>query len=156
MGNYQNIKLYVEQQKYIIFEEAEDGSVAEIKRYTFMGEWNKIFRFIQIFTMLSLMISLIYFTIRILGSRISLDADELYEEYKENLKETIEEYGEASQHEYTRSEVHFTTWLVKLMILAVTPASILIYRSRILSLHAFLTVKQHQGLRRGVAYNRCL
>jgi len=58
--------------------------------------------------------------------------------------------------EFTKREVVFTTYLVKLIILAAFPASILIYRSKLLSFQAFLIIKKHQGRREGVAYNRCL
>mmetsp|Transcript_15920 Transcript_15920/g.20106 ORF Transcript_15920/g.20106 Transcript_15920/m.20106 type:complete len:89 (+) Transcript_15920:968-1234(+) len=57
---------------------------------------------------------------------------------------------------YSKKEIFFIFYLVKGLIIAVIPAAILIYRSRLLSLHAFVEIKKHSGRRQGIAYNKCL
>ena len=54
-----------------------------------------------------------------------------------------------------KGEVVLANWLFKAVILALVPASILIYRSRVLSLSAFELIKKHTD-NKGVAYNRCI
>ena len=48
------------------------------------------------------------------------------------------------------------SYLIKISSVLVLFASFLVYRSRLLSLPAFTTLKKHQGSRQGLAYNRCL
>jgi len=53
-----------------------------------MGYWTMISRFVNIFVLLGLMISLIFYTMSILISKLALDADELYDEYKRASEST--------------------------------------------------------------------
>jgi hypothetical protein len=107
-----------------------------------MGRWLMFFKFVQIFSLVALMLALVIYTVKILVSRISLNARELYEEYEEEYeKSQLEE--ETEEHKFTKAEVIFTVYLVKVIIIAILPASILIYRSRLLNLHAFAIVKKH-------------
>ena len=45
-------------------------------------------------------------------------------------------------------------WLFRGVIIAILPSACLIYRSRLLSMVAFKSIKMHQGHREGVAYSR--
>ena len=46
-----------------------------------MGTWILVFRFVQLFYLMVLMILLLIYTIDVLLNRFDLDANELYEEY---------------------------------------------------------------------------
>lgn len=61
-----------------------------------------------------------------------------------------------SRTEYSQREIFISFYAIKAMIICVIPAAALIYRHRILSLHAFVVIKKHQGRRKGIAYSKCL
>ena len=81
-------------------------------------------------------------------NKFDLDADALYEEYLEYLKE-LEKEGDRDKDDttYSKREIIIIFYAVKALTVLVVPAAILIYRSRIISLPAFVVIKKHQGRR---------
>ncbi len=120
-----------------------------------MGYWLMFWKFIQIYSLVAIIIALVVYTMMILFSKIGLNAKELYKDYLEEYeKSQIEDPDE--EHKFSEREVVFTVYLFKAIIIFVLPASILIYRQRLLGLHAFMIVKKHEGRRKGLAYNNWL
>ena len=120
-----------------------------------MGWWTLSFRFVQIFYLLGVMSSIIIYTFLIFANRIKLEDEQLYLEYIEQYKELN---GINSTPPYSQSEIVFASMMLKTIILAALPVTLLIYRSRLTTLQAFILLKLHQGGRnnvRGVAYNKC-
>lgn len=115
-----------------------------------MGRWVQFFNFIQVFYLLASMVSLLGSTVFIFIDKFSYTEQELYESYQKNSQ--LQE----PDIEYSQAEIYFASYVLKASVLAVFPAAILIYRSRLLQLQAFTTLKKHQGAREGVAYNQCL
>ena len=115
-----------------------------------MGRWVQFFSFIQVIYLLAIMASLLTSTVFIFIDKLSYTEQELYETYQVNQEKL------QSEVEYSQAEIYFASYVVKGSVLAVFPAAILIYRSRLLELQTFTTLKKHQGSREGVAYNRCL
>ena len=94
------------------------------------------------------MVLLFIYTIDVVVNRFDLDADALYKEYLEYLDELKEE-GDIDEeyNEYSKQEIIFIFYFIKGLTIFVVPAAILIYRSRIISLPAFVVIKKHQGRR---------
>ena len=115
-----------------------------------MGSWINIWSFLQVLMLVCLTISIISSTIYILATLSTIDEQDLFNRYLDDMKE------KGIEAELTEREVYVASWLVKGSVLFVIPACLLIYRSRLIQLQAFTTMKKHQGVREGVAYNRCL
>ena len=118
-----------------------------------MGHWVAILRFIQVGYLLIVTILIFFYTGMIAFSKLDLGDDELYQEYLEDFRLNNAAGVEPT---YSKHEIVFTNYFIKFLVIAVLPASVLIYRSRLLTLQAFVTLKKHQGNRQGLAYNRCL
>ena len=90
------------------------------------------------------MVLLFIYTLDVLLNKFDLDADSLYNEYLVYL-EDLEEEGERDPDErkYSKREVFTIFYLVKGLSILVIPASIYVYRSRIISLPAFVSIKKH-------------
>ena len=73
-------------------------------------------------------------------SKLDLGDDELYQEYLEDFRLKNVAGAEPT---YSKHEIVFTNYFIKFLVIAVLPASVLIYRSRLLTLQAFVTLKKH-------------
>ena len=89
-------------------------------------------------------------TLVLLFDHIDLDATELYILYVENQLELYE------GNPPTKNELFLLTIVFRVVIFAVFPAAILIYRGRLLSMVAFMNIKMHQGRRKGLAYSQTI
>ena len=115
-----------------------------------MGSWINIWSFLQVIMLVCLTISVITSTIYIIAQLSTLDEADLYKKYQIDMEK------KNMKAELTKREVYVASWLIKGSVLFVIPACLLIYRSRLVQLQAFTTLKKHQGMRTGVAYNPCL
>ena len=118
-----------------------------------MGHWVSILRFIQVGYLLLVTILIFFYTGMIAFSKLDLGDDELYQEYLEDFRLN---HDAGEEPTYSKHEIVFTNYFIKFLVIAVLPASVLIYRSRLLTLQAFVMLKKHQGNRQGLAYNPCL
>ena len=105
-----------------------------------MGHWIAIVRFIQVGYLLTVTILIFFYTGMIAFSKLDLGDDELYQEYLEDFRLRNEAGAEPT---YSKHEIVFTNYFIKFLVIAVLPASVLIYRSRLLTLQAFVTLKKH-------------
>ena len=69
------MKLYIERHEFISYDESKP------MENSFMGWWTLTFRFVQIFYLLGVMISIIIYTAIIFLSRLKFEEAELYTEY---------------------------------------------------------------------------
>lgn len=118
-----------------------------------MSSWVIFFQFFQVFYLIISMIAFLTMTTLMFTNKVSLNADELYQEFVLDNKEY---YEEAQIPIPSKDQVVLANWLFKGIIVALVPASLLIYRARLCTLHAFVMIKKHQGNKKGVAYNRCV
>ena len=88
-------------------------------------------------------------TLILFFDRIGDDSESLYQDYLESVADDEENL-------FSKLEIKVSNIVTKIAIVCVVPATVLIYRSRLLTLQAFQVLKKHQGERKGVAYNRCL
>lgn len=147
VGQKHNVKLYIEQHKFIRYDENEHV------QNTFMSWWTLIFRFAQVFYLLGVMIAIIFYSFVIFFNKIEIDGAELYEEYVKQYKEANPD--ENDKPAYSQNEIVFASILLKCIVVAALPVTYLIYLSRLTTLHAFVILKLHEGGRSGVAYNKC-
>lgn len=86
------------------------------------------------------MLTIIIMTMSIITDQLGLSENELYEQYLEALKNKEKDIEDP---EYSKTEIYLAFYILKITVLSVIPASLLIYRSRLLSLQAFKTMKKH-------------
>ena len=118
-----------------------------------MGRWTNAFGFIQVLYLIVLTISISISTIFIIAKQSRMTEESIYMEYKSELESKGEDF---ENPELSQSEIYVASYMIKGSSVLVLIASFLIYRSRLLSLPAFTTLKMHQGKREGLAYNPCL
>lgn len=116
-----------------------------------MSNWVIFFEFFQVFYLVTVVIAYLIITLIVFLDKVNLNTDELYQEFFLDNQEFYEAEGIAMP---SKSNIVFSTWSFKFTIILMVPFSILIAFSRLISLHAFVTIKQHTGHRKGVAYNR--
>ena len=131
-----------------------------------MGGWLRASKVFQVFYLITVMISILITAISSLAKNFEFNNDELYEKYIEHFNRQQEEEGLLDEgneipYEYTKFEITMANYFVKFLVTMVLPASVLVYRSRILGLNTFVSLKKHQGAKHkvhleGVAYNPCL
>lgn len=112
-----------------------------------MGGWLRASKVFQVFYMISVMISILVTAISSLAKNFEFNDDELYEKYIEHFNEKEQqkslEGGTEVAYEYTKFEITMANYFVKFLVTMVLPASVMIYRSRILSLNTFVSLKKH-------------
>ena len=109
-----------------------------------MGRWTNAFGFIQVLYLIALTISISISTIFIIAKQSSVTEESIYKEYLSEL----ESKGEDIENpELSQREIYVASYMIKGSSVLVLIASFLIYRSRLLSLPAFTTLKMHQGQR---------
>ena len=104
-----------------------------------MNRWVRFFQFFQVVYLIAVIIAFLVLTGMILAEQFSQDEKQLYKEY---ILDRIEEFKE-NQIPPTESEIAGASYLFKALLFAFVPATLLIYRSRLLTLRAFVDIKKH-------------
>ena len=112
-----------------------------VLRKTFMSRWTHFFTYFQVFFMLANVICLLTLSGLLFAEKVNLDPEQVF---YENVTLKLDEYTEGNPPP-TRNELAWQSTVFKAVIICVAPASLCIYRSRLLTLEAFLHIKKRRG-----------
>ena len=107
-----------------------------------MSHWTNFWVFFQVFYLLVVMLVLNISALVFVFEHIQLSASSMHQKY---VLDNIENYEGKTPP--TEREILVLVWLFRMVLLAVIPSSIYIYRARLISLQVFTNIKMHQGHR---------
>ena len=122
-------------------------------RKTFMSQWINFCQYFQVFFLICVIVNLMVITGLLFAEKLYLDPREVYQNH---VKENEEYFRESNQTPPSLNELAILSIVFRLVIICVVPASMYIYRSRLVTLDAFLTIKKDRGSKQGnsIVYNR--
>lgn len=105
-----------------------------------MSRWTDTFKFVQVFFLIAVIVNLLVFSGILFADKLYLDYDEVYQK---SVLERIDDFDELNPAP-TRQELAWLSFIFRIVIICVAPASIFIYHTRLLTLEAFQDIKKYQ------------
>lgn len=95
--------------------------------------------------MISVVINLLVFSGFLFREKLNLDPNYVYQKYVETQANAEEDdFKDEHDHSPTFNELAWLSIIFRIVIICVAPASLYIYRSRLLLLEAFQTIKKER------------
>ena len=111
----------------------EDDHGEAVIRKTFMSKWTSFFSHFQVFYLIGVVSSLLVFSFLLFAQKVKLNMNAVY---KRSVEDRMDEFSETHPPP-TKNELAWLSVLFRAVIICVAPASLFIYRSRLVTLYAF-------------------
>lgn len=98
-----------------------------------MSQWTEVWKYFQVVYLVSVVALLLVYSVILFEEKLSLRPDDIYQHA---VLDHLELFGEENPPP-TKQELAWLSIIFRIVIASVAPASLVIYRSRLLTLEAF-------------------